>query len=111
MRAHLNGVEKFDNTLPIDTTASGSNEKDYASHFSDAEYALVKPFTYSTSVFVNNSQSGTVTNYATTDRFWLPSGNYSYNKVLGALLILIYSIKSLCINSKREYLIICRLFE
>ena len=82
LRAYLNGVEKVDNTLPLDTTASGSNTKDYASQFSDAEYALVKPFKYHTNVFVENSQEGTVTSYATTDHFWLPSGTRSSDQVL-----------------------------
>ena len=35
LRAYLNGVKKVDNTLPIDTTTSGSNATDYASQFSD----------------------------------------------------------------------------
>ena len=73
LRAYLNGVEKENNTLPLDTTTSGSNETGYASQFSNTEYALVQPFTYSTNVL--NSAPEAAYTYDATDRFWLPSGN------------------------------------
>ena len=73
LRAYLNNVEKVNNTLPVDSTVSGTNSANYPSHFSDAEYGLVQPFTYSTNVL---DGSGNVTStYSTTDKFWLPSGN------------------------------------
>lgn len=81
LRAYLNGVEKTNRTLPYDTThnsriASGY----YESQFSDAEYALVQPHTYNTNDFYS-SGDGTKT-YTTTDKFWLPSGNYNSDQVI-----------------------------
>ena len=79
IRAYLNGTPKVDNTLPVDTTHSGrQSEGYYESQFSDAEYALVAPFSYSTNE-INGDQ---VTSYATTDRFWLPSGNYNEDRLI-----------------------------
>ena len=81
LRAYLNGVEKVDNTLPLDTTHDVRQTSGYyASQFSAAEYALVQPFTYSTNVLAGNDVA--TSTYSTTDRFWLPSGNFSFERVL-----------------------------
>ena len=81
LRAYLNGVEKVDNTLPIDTTHDTRKTSGYyESQFSDAEFDLVKPFTYSTNVLT--SDGGLADEYDTTDRFWLPSGNSYSQQVL-----------------------------
>ena len=67
LRAYLNNVTKTDNTLPISSTTTGTNENNYPAHFSKAEYKLVQPFTYSTAVF---DDDGVVTSeYKTTERF------------------------------------------
>ena len=80
LRAYLNNVEKTNNTLPINSTNSGSNAANYPSQFSKAEYGLVQPFTYATNVLNSNEEATAV--YETTDRFWLPSGNYSNNQII-----------------------------
>ena len=81
LRKYLNGVEKVDNTLQLDTTHTERKTSGYyESQFSDAEYTLVQPFTYSTNVL--NSESEAASTYDTTDRFWLLSGNYSSDQVL-----------------------------
>lgn len=80
LRAYLNNVTKSANTLPINSTTSGSNAANYPSQFSDAEYGLVQPFTYATNVLNSNEEATAV--YETTDRFWLPSGNYSKNQAI-----------------------------
>lgn len=88
LRAHLNNVTKSDDTLPINSTTSGSNAANYPSQFSDAEYGLVQPFTYSTyttnnttNIFDKDSPKVTAV-YETTDKFWLPSGNSDSNQVI-----------------------------
>lgn len=78
LRAYLNNIAKIDNTLPFDSS-NADNSVSYPSQFSNAEIALVQPYTYSTNVL--DSQNVTST-YITTDRFWLPSGNYSNDKVI-----------------------------
>ena len=80
MRAYLNNVTKSDNTLPIDSTSSG-NDANYPSQFTNDEFGMVEPFTYSTNVLLDTSENATTT-YETSDRFWLPSGNYSSNQVI-----------------------------
>ena len=80
LRAYLNNVEKTNNTLPINSTNSGSNAANYPSQFSKAEYGLVQPFTYATNVLNRNEEATAV--YETIDRFWLPSGNYSNNQII-----------------------------
>ena len=80
LRAYLNNVEKTNNTLPINSTNSGSNAANYPSQFSDAEYGLVQPFTYATNVLNSNEEATAV--YETTDRFWLPSGNFNKNQAI-----------------------------
>ena len=80
LRAYLNNVEKTNNTLPINSTNSGSNAANYPSQFSKAEYGLVQPFTYATNVLNGNEEATAV--YETTDRFWLPSGNYSNSQII-----------------------------
>lgn len=79
LRAYLNNVEKVDNTLPIDTTTNGSNSANYPSQFSNKEYGLVQPFTYSTNVL--DSSGNATSTYETTDKFWLPSG-YCFRQVI-----------------------------
>ena len=80
LRAYLNNVEKTNNTLPINSTNSGSNAANYPSQFSKAEYGLVQPFTYSTNVLDGSANADA--EYKTTDKFWLPSGNYSNNQII-----------------------------
>ncbi|MEI3542258.1 MAG: hypothetical protein V8P98_05630 [Acutalibacteraceae bacterium] len=80
LRAYLNNVEKTNNTLPINSTNSGSNAANYPSQFSKAEYGLVQPFTYATNVLNGNEEATAV--YETTDRFWLPSGNFNKNQAI-----------------------------
>ena len=80
LRAYLNNVTKSANTLPINSTTSGSNAANYPSQFSDAEYGLVQPFTYATNVLNGNEEATAV--YETTDRFWLPSGNFNKNQAI-----------------------------
>ena len=90
LRAHLNNVTKSDdNTLPINSTTSGSNAANYPSQFSDAEYGLVQPFTYSTyttnntiNIFDKDDSPKVTAVYETTDKFWLPSGNSDSNQVI-----------------------------
>ena len=75
LRAYLNGVSKSDNTLPYNTVHSAKQALGYyESYFSDAEYALIAPYTYN--LVVNDI------NYGLTDKFWLPSGNYSNDSIL-----------------------------
>ena len=78
LRAYLNNVEKTNNTLPINSTNSGSNAANYPSQFSKAEYGLVQPFTYSTNVLDGSADA----EYKTTDKFWLPSGKYSNSQII-----------------------------
>ena len=84
LRSYLNGVAKDGETLPLDTThetreASGY----YESQFSNAEFGLVQPFTYSTNVLAGSYRNEYATaTYETSDRFWLPSGNYSSYQVI-----------------------------
>ena len=80
LRAYLNNVTKSDNTLPINSTNSGSNAANYPSQFSDAEYGLVQPFTYATNALNSNEEATAV--YETTDRFWLPSGNLNKGQAI-----------------------------
>ena len=89
LRAHLNNVTKSDDTLPINSTTSGSNAANYPSQFSDAEYGLVQPFTYSTyttnntiNIFDKDDSPKVTAVYETTDKFWLPSGNSDSNQVI-----------------------------
>ncbi len=79
LRAYLNNATKSDNTLPIDTATGGTRSGNFPAKFSEAEFALVQPFTYQTNV-LDSSANATAT-YETTDRFWLPSGNYTNNQV------------------------------
>lgn len=85
MRAYLNnGLADVaeDGTVSnknygLDSTAgayASDNSSGYAKQFSDAEYALVQPFTYSTNVLNDNGSEAAYT-YTTTDKFWLPGGN------------------------------------
>lgn len=80
LRAYLNNVEKTNNTLPINSTNSGSNAANYPSQFSKAEYGLVQPFKYNTNVLNGNEEATAV--YETTDRFWLPSGNFNKDQAI-----------------------------
>ena len=80
LRAYLNNVEKVNNTLPVDSTVSGTNSANYPSHFSDAEYGLVHPFRYYTNVL--DSDGNVTSKYWTIDKFWMPSGNVSQDKRL-----------------------------
>ena len=81
LRAYMNGVEKNANTLPLDTTNHYRQQSGYyESQFSEAEYKLVQPFTYSTNVLDRSANATSV--YETTDRFWLPSVNGRGEKIL-----------------------------
>ena len=89
LRAYLNNVTKSANTLPINSTTSGSNAANYPSQFSDAEYGLVQPFTYSTyttnntiNIFDKDDSPKVTAVYETTDKFWLPSGNNDSDQVI-----------------------------
>ena len=75
LRAYLNNATKTNGTLPIDTTIDGTNSANFPAKFSDAEFGVVQPFTYKTNVLDRNKNAVAV--YKTTDRFWLPSGNYN----------------------------------
>ena len=75
----------------IDSTKGdykSDNKSGYARMFSDTEYGLVQPFTYSTYTTNNTTnifdiESPKVTAvYETTDKFWLPSGNSDSNQVI-----------------------------
>lgn len=75
----------------IDSTKGdykSDNKSGYAHMFSDTEYGLVQPFTYSTyttnnttNIFDMDSPKVTAV-YETTDKFWLPSGNSDSNQVI-----------------------------
>ena len=78
LRAYLNNAEKIDNTLRLDSS-SYDNSAGYPSQFSNAEIALVQPYTYSTNVL---RLYNVTSSYVTTDRFWLPSGNISNDDVI-----------------------------
>ncbi|MEI3541735.1 MAG: hypothetical protein V8P98_02885 [Acutalibacteraceae bacterium] len=81
LRAYMNGVEKNDKTLPLNTTHNERQQSGYyESQFSDAEYGLVQPFTYATNVLNSNEEATAV--YETTDRFWLPSGNFNKDQAI-----------------------------
>ena len=81
LRSYLNGVAKSSETLPLDTTTHARQISGYyESQFTDAEFGLVKPFTYSTNVL--DSSSNATATYDTTDRFWLPSANYNKDQIL-----------------------------
>lgn len=73
LRAYMNNVDKENNTLPLDSSTEGNNNDYFPSKFSDAEYDLVQPFTYSTNVL--DSTGNVISTYEVTDKFWLPSGN------------------------------------
>ena len=79
----------------IDSTKGdykSDNKSGYAHMFSDTEYGLVQPFTYST--YTTNNTTNNTTNffdkdspkvtavYETTDKFWLPSGNNDSDQVI-----------------------------
>ena len=75
----------------IDSTKGdykSDNKSGYARMFSDTEYGLVQPFTYSTYTTNNTTnifdiESPKVTAvYETTDKFWLPSGNSDSDQVI-----------------------------
>ncbi len=74
LRAYLNNATKTDNTLPIDTATGGTRSGNFPAKFSEAEFGVVQPFTYQTNVIDNNANA--TATYETSDRFWLPSGNY-----------------------------------
>jgi len=77
LRAYLNGAEKLLDTLPVSTEHTERQEIGYyESYFSDAEYALIQPFTYETYSAKSSSS------YSATDKFWLPSGNYEVDKII-----------------------------
>ena len=57
---------------------NSNNTSGFAKQFSNAEYELVQPFTYSTNVLDGPADA----EYETIDKFWLPSGNYSNNKII-----------------------------
>lgn len=79
LRAYMNGVEKNGKTLPLNTTHNERQQSGYyESQFSKAEYGLVQPFTYSTNVLDGSADA----EYETTDKFWLPSGDYSNNQII-----------------------------
>lgn len=59
---------------------NSNNTSGFAKQFSNAEYELVQPFAYATNVLNSNEEATAV--YETTDRFWLPSGNYSNNQII-----------------------------
>lgn len=59
---------------------NSNNTSGFAKQFSNAEYELVQPFTYATNVLNSNEEATAV--YETTDRFWLPSGNYSNSQII-----------------------------
>ena len=59
---------------------NSNNTSGFAKQFSNAEYELVKPFTYATNVLNSNEEATAV--YETTDRFWLPSGNFNKNQAI-----------------------------
>ena len=80
LRAYLNGYAKTDDTAPLDSTAAGSNSNGYAAQFSPSEYARIQPVTYNTNVLDANGDATSV--YETTDRFYLPSGNYRNDQVI-----------------------------
>ena len=75
----------------IDSTKGdykSDNKSGYARRFSDTEYGLVQPFTYSTyttnnttNIFDKGSPKVTAV-YETTDKFWLPSGNSDSDQVI-----------------------------
>ena len=81
LRSYLNGTKKISNTLPFDTTKNDRIEEGYyESQFSDDEYRIVLPYTYSNnSINGANKITGT---YATTDKFWIPSTNAGTNAIL-----------------------------
>lgn len=69
IRSYLNGTQKINNTLPVDTTYKHTKQDDnqyYESHFSNKEYSKIRPWTY-------------YSDSATTDKFTLPSGNGTKN--------------------------------
>ena len=57
---------------------NSNNTSGFAKQFSNAEYELVQPFTYSTNVLDGPADA----EYETIDKFWLPSGHYSNNKII-----------------------------
>ena len=80
LRAYLNEYTKTDDTVPLDSTAEGRNYNVYAAQFSESEYDRIQPVTYSTNVLDRNGNATSV--YETTDRFYLPSGNYRNDQVI-----------------------------
>ena len=63
-----------------DSTSNSDNKSGYAAYFSDDEYALIQPWTYTTNIL---SSDGTIiSTYETTDKFVLPSANYTHDKIL-----------------------------
>lgn len=88
LRAYLNnglGIVTTDGTVTdknyrLDSTSNSDNESGYAAHFTDGEYALIQPWTYTTNIL---SSDGTIiSTYETTDKFVLPSANYTHDKIL-----------------------------
>ena len=57
---------------------NSNNTSGFAKQFSNAEYELVQPFTYSTNVLDGPADTA----YKTIDKFWLPSGDYSNNRII-----------------------------
>ena len=76
----------------IDSTKGdykSDNKSGYARMFSDTEYGLVQPFTYSTyttnntiNIFDKDDSPKVTAVYETTDKFWLPSGNNDSDQVI-----------------------------
>ena len=62
LRAYLNGVEKTDNTLLVNTTHTNrASSGYYESQFSDEEYGLVQPHTYNTNIL--DTSGNVIKNY------------------------------------------------
>ena len=88
VRAWLNGLDKSSGTLPIDGSNGGAtytnglgNELDsFLACFTKEELGLFEAKDVKTNIFEDageDAQNGTIRQYTTKDRFWLPSGNRS----------------------------------
>ena len=91
VRAWLNGLDKSSGTLPIDgsgggetyTNGLGESSDSFLKCFTDEELELFEAKEVTTNKFPQLTQESCTT-YTTTDRFWLPSGNYNNDQVISA---------------------------
>ena len=84
VRAHLNGLTKVNNNLPIDGSNGTKSAGNFLNYFTNAELSLFQPKWITTTMYNDRSQTEAISEIKTKDKFWLPSGNYNGDQLLSA---------------------------